>query len=489
MARQINRRSFMKQTGVLAAASLTLTHCSKSSKKPNIIFVMADDLGYGHLGCYGQKYIKTPNIDTMAKEGLKFSQAYSGCTVCAPSRSALMTGTHTGHTSVRGNGGGASLQANDVTVAQLLQKSGYKTGLFGKWGLADEGKAGIPNKMGFDQFFGYLHQLHAQFYYPEFLWNNEKKHHLPENANFGRKTYSPDLIMEKAFEFVRQNKDNPFFLYLPTTIPHHEFIAPEEDLKEYRGKFPEVKVAHWRDNYALPEEPKATFAAMVTHLDKQVGKLFALIQELGLDDNTIIFFTSDNGGAQGPLENAEFFEANKSFRGYKRDLYEGGIRIPMIVRWPGKVQSSAETDQVTYFPDMLPTFLELAGAKSMVPADTDGLSIVPTILNTGEQKQHDFLYWEDAEYKRTGSYLEEPGTLMQAVRMGNWKGVKNNPGADIELYDLGKDIEEKNNIADKHPDVVNKIANIMKTEHRQAPPQVDLTVAEAKDLYIPKPAK
>ena len=458
----------------------------ETKRQPNIVFIMADDLGYGHLGCYGQKHIRTPNIDRLAREGMRFTQAYSGCTVCAPARCCLMTGLHAGHISVRGNGGGASLQKDDVTVARLLQRGGYATGLFGKWGLGDAGTVGVPNRNGFDAFFGYLHQLHAQFYYTTFLWDNDKKVSLPENANGNPGTYTPDLILDRAVEFVHRHRHEPFFLYLPTTIPHHEFIAPEETTKLYRGKFPEKPVAHWRDNYALPREPKATFAAMVTHLDKGVGRLMNVLQELGLEENTIVFFTSDNGGAQGPLENAEFFRANGRLRGYKRDMYEGGIRVPMIVRFPGRIMPGALSSHVTYFPDMLPTFLELAGCADKTPKEIDGLSIAPVLFGEKGVDEHNILYWETADYERILPYGMESETLIQAVRQRRWKGVKNGPDAPVELYDVVNDVEEKHDLAAKRPDLAKRLAEIMRREHRSAPPQVDLTAAEARRLYVPK---
>ena len=481
----IPRRLFLKQIG-LSTLALSLGACQvKKTQKPNIIFIMADDLGYGHLGCYGQKIIKTPHIDKLAQEGRKFTQAYSGCCVCAPARSTLMTGLHAGHTSVRGNGGGVSLLPEDVTVAQILKKAGYTTGLFGKWGLGEAGTVGVPNKKGFDEFFGYLHQLHAQFYYPEFLWHNEEKYPIPENANMANKVYSHDLIMDRALDFVRDNKNNPFFLYLPVTIPHHEFVAPEETLKMYSGQFDENPIPHWRDGYALPKEPKATMAAMITHMDKGVGKLMELLKKLNLDNNTIVIFTSDNGPADGPLENVEFFDANGPLWGAKRYLYEGGLRIPFIVRWPGKVKQSSICHNLTYFPDMMPTFLELAGAQHLIPQNIDGLSIVPSILQKGEQQEHDYLYWEDSDYDRIAPYGLKPGSLQQAVRLGDWKAVKNSPDADIELYNLLEDLGEENNVAAQHPDVVTKMQDIMARSHKDAPPQVDMTAVEARSLYVP----
>jgi arylsulfatase A-like enzyme len=480
-------RIILKHIGslVLCIFFLGYSSCNKESSKQNIIFIIADDLGYGHLGCYGQEIIQTPNIDKLAQEGITFIQAYSGCSVCAPSRSSLMTGLHTGHVSVRGNGGGVSLSLNDITIADLLKEAGYVTGIFGKWGLGEQGTVGVPNKKGFDEFFGYLHQLHAQFYYPEFLWENQKKYQIPANKNGQRGEYSHDLIMQRACDFIRRHRDRPFFLYLPVAIPHHEFIAPDETLQMYSGQFDETPIDHWRDGYALPSEPKATFAAMVTHMDKEIGNLMALLKELSIDKKTIVFFVSDNGAAHGPLENAEFFRANGPLRDYKGSLYEGGIRIPMIVRWPGHIQASSQSEHMTYFPDIMPTLAELAGAGHLVPENIDGISIVPALLQQDQQEEHPWLYWEDAEYERVSPYGMIAGTFMQAIRMKQWKAVKNSPGAPVELYDLSIDISETQDLANKHPDVIEKIKQIMETAHTEPPPQVDMTHSEAARLYIP----
>ncbi|MCY1719415.1 arylsulfatase [Prolixibacteraceae bacterium Z1-6] len=457
----------------------------KEEQNPNIIFIMADDLGYGHLGCYGQQLIQTPNIDKMATEGMIFTQAYAGCSLCAPARSTLMTGTHTGHTSVRGNGGGVSLQEADITVADIFKKAGYKTGLFGKWGLGETGTAGTPNKKGFDEFFGYLHQLHAQFYYPEFLWQNEEKYCIPENANNNCGVYSHDLIMEKAFDFVRNNQNEPFFLYLPIAIPHHEFVVPEESMKLYLGKFEEHPIPHWRDGYALPAEPRATMAAMITHMDKGIGQLMQLIRELNIDEKTLVIFTSDNGAAYGPLPDPEFFKANGPLKGLKGSFYEGGIRVPMIARWPGHIQPESKNDHVLYFPDVLPTLAELANAKTFLPEKIDGISYLPTLLGKGVQDNHDFLYWENADYERQPPYGVLKETLEQAVLMDQWKAVKNSPDSAVELYKLSEDIGEENDVAADFPQIVKRALLIMRNEHNEAPPQTDMTAEKAQDLYVP----
>lgn len=459
----------------------------QEQKQPNIIYIMADDLGYGHLGCYGQKLIQTPHIDKLASEGMKFTQAYSGCALCAPARSTLMTGTHSGHTSVRGNGGGVSLQESDITVAEVLKKAGYNSGLFGKWGLGETGTIGVPNKQGFDEFFGYLHQLHAQFYYPEFVWENEEKYIIEENANDKCGVYTPILIRQKAFDFIRKNKDNPFFLYLPLIIPHHEFVAPEEDMQQYSGKFPEEPIPHWRDGYHLPQEPRATMAAMISHMDKGIGELMALLKELSLDENTIVIFTSDNGAAHGALPDPDFFKASGPLRGLKGSLYEGGVRVPMIARWPGKIEAGSVSKHVTYFPDVLPTLAEIGRASQYVPENLDGLSYLKILLGQAHQFQHDFLYWEDADYERVPPYGIKEETLMQAVLMnGNWKAVRQTPDSEIELYNLNTDIGETIDLAEEYFQLTRKAELIMNSEHRDPPAQTDVTAAEAQAKYVPK---
>lgn len=446
---------------------------------------MADDLGYGHLGCYGQELIKTPNVDRLASEGMRFTNAYAGASVCAPSRSVLMTGYHGGKTSVRGNGGGISLLETDVTIAQILKGRGYVTGIFGKMGLGDEGSAGEPNKKGFDEFFGYMHQLHAQFYYPEFIWHNQEKVYLEGNRNLGRRVYAHDLIVEKAIDFISKNKDTTFFCYLPVQIPHHEFIVPSESLKLYEGKFDENPVAFWRDGYALPKAPRATLAAMITHLDSGVGKIVGLLKQLGIEENTLVIFTSDNGGAQGALENAEFFNANGILRGYKGGLYEGGIRVPFVAWWPRRVEPGTVNDHVFYFADLLPTLAELAGADLRGRDVPDGISIVPSLLSKGRQKKHEFLYWEAASYRRVPPYDMEPTSFHQAVRLGKWKAVRK-PDGDIELYDLHRDPAEEYDISDSNNNIVERINSIMARNHIPAPPQACISGDESRRKFLPR---
>lgn len=429
------------------------------AKKPNIVFIMADDLGYGHLGCYGQEKIRTPNIDRLAKEGLRFTQWYAGCTVCAPSRSCLMTGLHTGHTPVRVNGGGYPIRPEDVTVAEVLKDKGYATGQFGKWGLGDIETTGVPWKQGFDLFFGYLHQVHAHFYYPYFLYKNEEKFLIPENEGEQRVRYSHDLIADEALKFIRQHKNEPFFVYCPFTTPHTELLVPEDSLAEYRGKFQETPHVS-KSHYAPQPIPHAAFAAMVTRMDRSVGQIMALLRELNLDDNTIVFFTSDNGGQDVDGADVKYFKGNGPLRGAKGILYEGGIREPMIVRWPGKIAPGTVTDHVAAHWDVMATLAELAGAKA--PDGLDGISVVPTLL--GEkvagrpQARHDFLYWEHPLAR----------SLSRAVRMGDWKAYRPGPMQPLELYNLKTDVGETKNVAAENPQVVDRIEEYLKTARTEA---------------------
>lgn len=419
---------------------LALVWCASAvmgADRPNIIFIMADDLGYGDVGCYGQKLIRTPNIDGMAAEGMRFTDFYSGCTVCAPARSCLMTGQHTGHTRVRGNIGLANkripLLSEDVTVAEVLKEAGYVTGVVGKWGLGEPDTTGIPNKQGFDYWFGYLNQAHAHSYYPEYLWKNQEKYPLLGNANGQTKQYSQDLFTSEALSFIERSKDKPFFLYLPYTIPHFKYEIPSDEPYSSRD---------W------PEKLK-TFAAMVTRLDLDIGKIFQRLKELGLDEKTLVFFCSDNG----PSLEEELFNNNGPLRGKKSTLYEGGIRVPMIARWPGKIQAGMVSNQVWAMWDFLPTVADIAGVKP--PKDIDGISMLNALLGK-KQENHKFLYWEFHEK-----------LFVQAVRFGDWKAVRRK-GGPLELYNLKDDLGEKNDVAEKHPEVVAKIEDYLKTARTES---------------------
>lgn len=434
--------------------------CAAASR-PNIVFLFADDLGHGALGCYGQKKIRTPNIDRLANEGMRFTQCYAGSNVCAPSRSTLMTGLHTGHTPVRNNGRNRYLYDSDVTVAELLKKAGYFTGGFGKWGLGDMGTPGVAIKQGFDEWFGCYHQVHAHFYYPYWLWKNDTKVLLPENEGGKRGRYSHDLIQQHTLDFIRRHHDKPFFCYVPYTIPHVELTVPEDSEKEYRGQFPQKTIKDPRPGYISSDDAYATYAGMVSRLDRSVGEVMALLKELKLDENTIVFFSSDNG-AQGnqwqPL--SEFFDGTGGLRGSKGNWYEGGIRDPLIVRWPGKIKAGAVSDHICAFWDVLPTLAELAGAAA--PNGIDGISFMPTLLGKGAQKKHDFLYWE----------IPAAQGLTQAVRMGDWKAVKPRPAGAFELYNLKADPKETANVAAEHPEVIRRITDcvrVARVDEREYP--------------------
>ena len=457
----MKRREFLKIASYGVAGSLLpFVSCGNNekekSKKPNIIFIMADDLGYGHLGCYGQGKIRTPNIDRLSTEGMRFTQCYSGSPVCAPSRSVLMTGKHQGHTSVRINSGGIPLISEDVTVAEVLKEGGYKTGMFGKWGLGDIETTGVPYKQGFDEFFGYLHQVHCHFYYPYYLWENDKKYLLPGNEGGKQTQYTHDVISDRALDFIRRNKEEAFFLYLSFTIPHTELLVPEDSFKEYEGKFPEPNpYIDARGHYANQPAPRTTFAGMITRMDRDVGRIMTLLKELKIDENTIVFFTSDNGGQGSGGPDLEFFKGNGQLRGAKSEVYEGGIRVPMIVRWSGKISEGQVNDHVWAFWDVMPTLAQIAGVS--VPDDIDGISVVPKLLGEDKvgrrQEKHKFLYWEHPSGKE----------LMQAVRMVDWKAVRLKKVMPIELYNLGNDIGEKTNVAKENPEIVREIEDYLKT--------------------------
>lgn len=438
---------------------------------PNIIYILADDLGYGDLSCYGQTKFSTPNIDKLASQGMLFTQHYSGSTVCAPSRSTLMTGMHTGHTIIRGNKvrkkdsilleGQFPIPDNTYTLPEMLKEKGYKTGAFGKWGLGFPGSEGDPTEQGFDTFFGYNCQRLGHNYYPYHLWSNKDSIVLNGNAAMKKEIYGPELIHQKTIQFIEDNKEEPFFLYVASIIPHAELVAPEKIVKEFRGNYSPEKEFNGVDDgpeyrngpYASQKECHATFAAMVSILDQQVGEIMEKVIELGLDKNTLIVFTSDNGPHNEGGADPEFFNSNGDLKGHKRDLYEGGIRVPMIVSWPEKIKASTKSDHISAFWDIFPTLGAIIEAD--IPDNIDGVSFLPTLLNNAEkQKEHKYLYWE---------FHEKGG--RQAVRKGNWKAVKYNvlkqPNAPLELYDLSKDIKEEHNIAKEHPRIVKEMEKIM----------------------------
>ena len=453
-------------------SSLAMASCAQVNKDrplPNIVFVLADDLGYGDLSCYGQQKFSTPNIDRLAREGMLFRQHYTGCTVSAPSRSSLMTGQHTGHTPVRGNKGWEPegqwpLSANSVTIAEMLKTRGYATGAFGKWGLGFIGTEGDPNLQGIDEFFGYNCQSLAHNYYPDHLWHNNEKVLLHENDSGKTGIYSADIIHKAALDFIEKNREKPFFLFYPTTIPHAELFAKEEYMKMFRGKLDPEKSFKGVDDgpnyrlgpYGSQPEAHAAFAAMIKQLDDYVGELLAKLKELGMEKNTIVIFASDNGPHLEGGADPDYFNSNGDLKGYKRDMYEGGIRTPLLVRWPEKVKAGTESDHISAFWDILPTFAEITGAN--VPENTDGISLLPALLGKRKLKEHEYLYWE---------FHEQGGKI--AVRMGNWKAIKRNvdkiPQGIMELYDLSADIVETNNVASSHPEIVKKMEGIMRGAH------------------------
>jgi arylsulfatase A-like enzyme len=448
-------------------ASFAQTH--KEPRLPNIVFILADDLGYGDLSCYGQQKYSTPNIDRIGARGMLFRQHYTGTTVSAPSRSSLMTGLHTGHTPIRGNmtwepEGQWPLPASSVTIAEMLKARGYATGAFGKWGLGYIDTEGDPNKQGFDEFFGFNCQTLAHNYYPYYLWHNHEKVILPANEGTGKGTYAPDTIHRQALRFMEANRDKPFFLFYPTTIPHAELFAKDEYIKMFRGKFTPEKSFKGTDDgptykrgpYGSQPEAHAAFAGMIKELDDYVGEILAKLALLGLEENTIVIFASDNGPHLEAGADPDYFNSNGDLRGYKRDMYEGGIRTPLLVKWPQKIRPGSVSNQICAFWDWMPTFAEITG--SPLPKITDGISILPTLLKKKGQQQHGYLYWEFHELGgKTG------------IRMGKWKAVKLNvdkaPLGSVELYDLSKDIGETTNIASSHPDIVNKMEDIMKQAH------------------------
>lgn len=483
--------------------SLSRTVTAADAKRPNIVLIVADDLGYRELGSFGQKLIRTPNLDRLAEQGMRLTQHYSGNAVCAPSRCVLMTGKHPGHAFVRSNKstppeGQLPIPDSEVTLAELLQAEGYVTGGFGKWGLGGPDSEGEPLRQGLNRFFGYNCQAHAHSYYPSYLWSDNKRITLknapavPGHASlkkgadpsdpvsysqFKGQDYAPDRINAQALEFVRANKDRPFFLYYPTIIPHVALHVPDEDLKPYLA-------LKWNDppftrgkgyGYTPHFTPRAAYAAMITRMDRYVGNVLNLLDELKLADDTIVVFSSDNGTTHLKAEvDYDFFASVGELRGLKGSLYEGGVRVPTIVRWPERVAAGSSSDRISGWEDWMPTLLDLIEAKT--PTEKiDGISLAPTLLGK-KQEDRPFLYREFPSYGG-----------QQTIRVGNWKAVRQNMARgnlDIELYDIAQDIGEQNNVADKHPEVVAKLANLMKEQHtpsKEFPlPSVDTVVKRKK---------
>ena len=434
----MNRRQFLQLTGAAALQAQT------APRQPNIVFILADDLGYGDLGCYGQKRLATPNLDRLAAEGTRFTQAYAGSTVCAPSRCALMTGRHIGHARVRGNHRPEiGLESGDTTVAKVLRQAGYRTGIFGKWGLGGPDTAGQPNDQGFEEWFGYLSQVHAHDYYPTHLWQNREEFFLQGNMGSKKQQYAHDLFTPRALSFVERHRSEPFFLYLAYTVPH-----ANNELGNNTGNGMEVPDfgPYAQENWPLVEKG---FAGMVHRLDTDVGRVLARLKELGLEENTLVFFASDNGPHREGGHDPDFFGSRGPLRGIKRDLYEGGIRVPMIARWPARVPARRVSEQAWAFWDFLPTVAEVAGVTP--PSGLDGLSMLPAIQGRPQQN-HEYFYWEFHE-----------GGFKQAVRMGDWKSVRPKLRGPLELYNLKDDPGEQRDVAARQPEMVARIEAILRT--------------------------
>lgn len=481
----LTRRSIQVLSCTTALLLILLSAAISAAAKPNIVLIVADDLGYRELGCFGQKLIRTPNLDRLAKQGMRLTQHYSGNAVCAPSRCVLMTGKHPGHAWVRNNSemkpeGQQPIPDSEVTLAELMRAQGYVTGAFGKWGLGGPGSEGEPLKQGFDHFFGYNCQRHAHSYYPSYLWDDDKRIPLnndppvPGHASLANKAdpkdpssynrfkgqdYAPDRINQQVLKFIRTNKGKPFFLYYPTIIPHVALHVPDEELKPY------LKL-NWNDppftrssgyGYTPHFTPRAAYAAMISRMDRYVGNVLELLDELKLAENTLVIFSSDNGTTHLKKEvDYEFFNSVGELRGLKGSLYEGGVRVPTIVRWPGHIAPSSTSDRVSGFEDWLPTILEAVGASSAAPKNIDGISLLPTLLGE-HQEPRPFLYREFSGYGG-----------QQSIRVGDWKAIRQNMNrgnVQIELYNLAEDTGEKHNVADAHPDVVAKLEKLMKQQH------------------------
>ncbi|MBA4147234.1 MAG: arylsulfatase [Verrucomicrobia bacterium] len=484
-------RYFARLLAIILVALLCISPeaFAKQTRNPNIIFILTDDLGYGDVGAFGQTKIKTPNIDRMAREGMKFTQHYSGSPVCAPARCVLMTGKHPGHATSRDNReikpeGQFPIPDEEITLAELMKQSGYVTGAFGKWGLGSPESSGSPLKQGFDRFYGYNCQRVAHNLYPTYLYDNDRRvslnnhefsahQKLPENADpndpasykqFIGKEFAPDLYAEQALRFIREHKDRPFFLYFPTIIPHLALQVPEDSLQEYAGMFAETPYPGGK-SYLPHYTPRAAYAALITRMDREVGRMMELINELGLDEETIFVFTSDNGPAvdgSGGVDSG-FFNSNAGMRGYKGSVYEGGIRVPTIVRWKGRIKAGTESDRVTGFEDWMPTLLNLSGAKSKAPREIDGISFAPVLLGK-KQSERPFLYREFPAPNYGG---------QQSVRVGDWKAVRQNlnrrdkaaPNLHIELYNLKNDPAETTDVSAKNQKIVARMDKLMREQH------------------------
>ena len=492
------------KTYVLAFGFIFVGCNQKNEVKPppNIIYILADDLGYGELGVYGQTKIKTPNIDALAKNGMLFTQHYSGAPVCAPARYVFVTGKHAGHSHIRGNDewgsrgevwnyekvfrdpnleGQRPIKKNTPTIGNQLKNAGYATSIIGKWGLGAPLTEGIPNLKGFDYFYGYNCQRQAHNLYPSHLWENTEKILLNNElisprtkldsladpyleqsySKFTQQDYAPQKMQEKALDFITKNKDQPFFMYYASPLPHLPLQVPKKDVEEYKKVFGEEEPYLGNQSYFPNRNPKAAYAAMITYLDNQVGEIVALLKEEGIYENTVIFFSSDNGPTYLGGVDFNYFESSKPFtNGFGRTkgfLYEGGTRVPLIASWPNHIEPGSKSNHISAFYDLMPTLCDIASTSA--PEAIDGISFKSTLLNK-KQKQHDFLYWEFPAYQG-----------QQAVRMGKWKGIRKNifkGNMKIELYNLETDLEELNDVSSKYPEVVEKISEVMLEEHEPA---------------------
>jgi len=460
-----NRRHLVTSLALVFTFCSALCSQEAAQKQPNIIYILLDDAGWGDLGCYGQQKLKTPNIDRLATEGMRFTQHYAGSTVCAPTRSCLMTGQHTGHTPVRANGNAADqpervfpIGAGVVTVASLLKGAGYQTGAFGKWGLGGPGSTSDALALGFDHFTGFYSQAFAHDFYPRWLWRDGKKLELD------RKQYAHTVYMDDALQFIANNKDKPFFCYLPVTIPHAAMQAPPEYHKRFRKLYPQFdqKVGKYSGDARTTQvqNPIAGFAAMMTKMDDDVGTLMQLLVKLGIDNNTIVMLTSDNGPHHEGGHNPKFWNSNGPFQGNKRSLYDGGIRVPLVARWPGTIAKGTDSDHISAHWDLLPTLCDLANVPT--PEGVDGISMTATLTGEKDQREHDYLYWE---------FYESGG--KRALRMGKWKAVRNNlrdrPNGPIELYDITTDLAEASDVAAKHPEVLELARRYFAAAHTPDP--------------------
>ena len=506
------RTSIILTIGILLFSGCTPKTEEKGLSKPNIIFILADDLGYGELGCYGQELIETPNIDRMAANGMKFTQHYSGSPVCAPSRCVLLTGLHSGHAYIRGNDewkergmvwdyramiadstleGQRPIPEDAITIGKLLQSEGYKTGMIGKWGLGAPNTHGIPTRQGFDFFCGYNCQRQAHTYYPVHLYLNENRLHLENDtvapntkleegadpldmgsySRYNLQTYAPDVMFSEMIRFIEQNREEPFFFYWASPIPHNPLQAPGKWVDYYVQKFGDEPPYPGDKGYFPHRYPHAAYAAMVSYLDERVGDLVAKLKEEGLYENTLIIFTSDNGPTYSGGADSQWFNSAGPFRSdrgwAKGYVHEGGIRVPMVASWPGKIESGTESDHISAFWDLLPTLCDVAGAD--IPEDLDGISYLPELLGEGDQVEHPFLYWEFPAYNG-----------QQAVRMNQWKAIRKDifeGNLKLELYNLEADIQEQQNVAEENPEIIRQMELIMQQEH--IPAEIDRFKMEA----------